>query len=91
MRGHVAVCVLAAVIEAVMAIDLGARRSPIWISATNSSRRVRALRELKHLRMICFVDSNGDDRHVVTRPNPLQATVLTAFGVDTSTWRSRIA
>jgi hypothetical protein len=51
----------------------------------------RALREVERVRMIRFFDSSSDDRHVVTRPNPLQATVLTAFGVDTSTWRSRIA
>ena len=41
--------------------------------------------------MIRFVDSNGEERQVVTRPNPLQAGILTAFGVETSAWRPRIA
>jgi hypothetical protein len=41
--------------------------------------------------MIRFVDSTGDDRRVVTQPNPMQASILAAFGVDTSTWRSRIS
>jgi len=41
--------------------------------------------------MIRFVDSNGEERQVVTRPNPLQANILAAFGVDTSAWRSRVA
>ena len=85
MRGHVAVCVLAAVIEAVMAIDLGARKITDSDLGDQLLSARRALRELEPVRMICFVDSNVDDRDVVTRPNPLQATVLTAFGVDTST------
>jgi hypothetical protein len=41
--------------------------------------------------MIRFVDPNGEERQVVTRPNPLQGSILTAFGVGTFTWRSRIA
>ena len=91
VRGHVAICVLAAVIEAVMAIDLGEAKltDPDLGDQVLSARR--ALRELERVRMIRFVDSNGEERRVVTRPNPLQASILTAFGVETSTWRSRIA
>jgi transposase len=91
VRGHVAICVLAAVIEAVMAIDLGASKltDPDLGEQVLSARR--ALRELERIRMIRFVDSNDQERHVVTRPSPLQASILTAFGVETSTWRSHIA
>jgi hypothetical protein len=41
--------------------------------------------------MINFVDSNCQERQVVTRPNPWQASILTAFGVETAAGRSRIA
>ena len=91
VRGHVAICVLAAVIEAVMALDLAQAKitDPDLGEQILSARR--ALRELERIRMIRFVDSNGEERQVVTRPNPLQAKILAAFGVDTSAWRSRIA
>jgi transposase len=91
VRGHVAICVLAAVIEAVMAIDLVAKKitDPDLGDQVLSARR--ALRELERVRMIRFVDSNDEERQVVTRPNPLQASILTTFGVDTSAWRSLIA
>jgi hypothetical protein len=41
--------------------------------------------------MIRFVDANDNDRQVITRPGPFQASILTALGVDTSAWRSHIA
>jgi transposase len=91
VRGHVAICVLAAVIEAIMALDLARAKitDPDLGDQVLSARR--ALRELERIRMIRFVDSNGEERHVVTRPNPLQASILSAFGVETSAWRSQIA
>ena len=74
-----------------MAIDLGAAKlnDPDLGDQVLSARR--ALRELERVRMIRFVDSNDKERHVVTRASPLQGNILTAFGVDTSAWRSRIA
>ena len=91
VRGHVAICVLAAVIEAVMALDLARAKitDPDLTEQVLSARR--ALRELERIRMIRFVDSNDEERQVITRPGPFQASILTAFGVDTSAWRSRIA
>jgi transposase len=91
VRGHVAICVLAAVIEAVMALDLARAKitDPDLGEQFLSARR--ALRELERIRMIRFVDANDNDRQVITRPGPFQASILTAFGVDTSAWRSRIA
>src|ERR1019366_632483 len=91
VRGHVAICVLAAVIEAVMALDLARAKitDPDLGEQFLSARR--ALHELERIRMIRFVDANANDRQVITRPGPFQASILTAFGVDTSAWRSRIA
>jgi transposase len=91
VRGHIAICVLAAVIEAVMALDLaGAKITDPDLEGQQLSAR-RALRELERIRMIRFVDANDNDRQVITRPGPLQAKILAAFGVDTSAWRSRVA
>jgi transposase len=91
VRGHVAICVLATVIEAVMTLDLTAAKltDPDLDGQPLSARR--ALRELERVRMIRFVDSNDEERHVVTRPSTVQARILAALGVDTSTWRSRVA
>lgn len=91
VRGHVAICVLAAVIEAVMTLDLAAAdvRDPDLKDQQLSARR--ALRELERIRQIAFVDTNGHERHVVTKPTPFQAAILSAARVDASAWRSRIA
>jgi transposase len=91
VRGPVAICVLAAVLEAVMSIDLKARKltDPDLEGQHLSARR--ALRELERVRMVRFSDAEGNERQVVTRPNPFQAEILAALGVDTSTWRSRVA
>lgn len=91
VRGHVAICVLAAVIEALMAIDLGqvGIADPDLPGQTMTPRR--ALRELERVRRISFLDQHGAERSVTTRPSALQAQLLSAFGVDTSTFRSRVA
>ncbi len=91
VRGHVAICVLAAVIEAVMALDLvGAKLTDPDLEGQHLTAR-RCLRELERIRMVRFTDANGNERQVVTRPSPFQAKILAAISVDTSTWRSRIA
>jgi len=71
VRGHVAICVLAAVIEAVMAIDLAAAKltDPDLGDQVLSARR--ALRELERVRMIRFVDSNDEERQVVHPAEPV--------------------
>ena len=82
---------LAAVIEAVMALDLvGAKLTDPDLEGQHLSAR-RALRELKRVRMVRFSDADGNERQVVTRPSPFQAKILAALGVDTSAWRSRVA
>jgi len=91
VRGHVAICVLAAVLEAVMTLDLKARKltDPDLEGQHLSARR--GLRELERIRMVRFSDADGNQRQVVTRPSPFQAEILAALGVDTSAWRSRVA
>jgi len=70
VRGHVAICVLAAVIEAVMALDLaGAKITDPDLEGQQLSAR-RALRELERVRMVRFSDAEGNERQVVTRPTP---------------------
>jgi transposase len=91
VRGHVAICVLAAVIEAVMALDLvGAKITDPDLEGQQLTAR-RALRELERIRMIRFSDADGNERQVITRPGPFQAKILASLGVDTSAWRSRVA
>jgi transposase len=91
VRGHVAICVLAAVLEAVMSIDLKARKLTDPDLEGQHLSACRALRELERIRMVRFSDTDGNQRQVVTQPSPFQAEILAAFGVDTSAWRSRVA
>jgi hypothetical protein len=83
--------VLAAVIEALMVIDLAQAHLRDPDVTTQHLTAPRALRELERVRQVAFTDQHGNERKVLTRPRALQAKILAAFGVDTSTWRSRIA
>ena len=85
VRGHIAVCVYAAVIEALIERALGDTdvRDPDLddqhLSAT------RALRELHRIRDVTL--TAGDHTiNVVTRREPLQRRILTALHVDTTGW-----
>jgi len=90
VRGHIAICVLAATIEALMSQDI--RTAGIYdpdLSFQHLSAR-RALRELHRVRLV-ELDAGERRVEVVTRRTPLQAKVLKTFGVDTSDWdRARI-
>jgi transposase len=85
VRGHIAVCVLAAVIEAVIANQLtdAGIEDPNREGQTITPRR--ALGELNRIRIHHLT---AGERHitVTTRRNPLQAAILTALGVDTHNW-----
>ena len=85
VRGHIAICVLAAVIEAVIANQLTAAgiTDPDRPDQTITPRR--ALAELNRIRL---VDLDAGDRHVqvVTRRNPLQTAICTALDINTTTW-----
>jgi transposase len=85
VRGHVAVCVYAAVIETLIDHTLAAAdiRDPDLddqhLTAT------RALRDLARIRHVALTAA-GRDITLTTRRTPLQQQVLTALDVDTRTW-----
>ncbi len=85
MRGHAALCTLAATIEAVRAKDLAAAKvMDPNISFQHMTPR-RALAELADVRLE-LVSAGERAIGLVSRPTQLQAKVLRALGVDTSTW-----
>ncbi len=91
VRGHVAVCVYAAVIEALMAADLRGADVRDPDIADQHLTPARALRELARIRAVT-VDAGERRIELVTRRSSLQAHVLEAFGVETTAWsRARIA
>lgn len=85
VRGHIAVCVYAAVVEALIGRALAA--SDIADPDVDSQHLTapRALRELGRIRRVGL---DAGHRHVelVTRRTPLQTRILAALDVDTSTW-----
>ncbi len=91
VRGHIAICVVAAVIEALMAVDLRAADVRDPDLDDQHLTPARALRELERIRAVTL--AAGERRvRVVTGRNAVQAQALAAFGVDTSTWsRPRVA
>ena len=91
VRAHVAVCVYATVIEALMARALRAAdvRDPDLPGQFLSPER--ALRELGRIRAVTLT-AGERTIDVVTRRSTLQSRILAALGVDTSGWeRPRIS
>jgi Transposase DDE domain len=90
VRGHIALCVIAATIEAVMTADLARARvmDPNIADQVLTPRRALAqLMEIRRHRLHA-----GRDVEVVDRPSLLQREILDAFGVDTTGWnRAKIA
>ena len=90
VRAHVAICVYATVIEALMARALRAAevRDPDLPGQFLSPER--ALRELGRVRAVTLT-AGERTIDVVTRRSALQSRILAALGVDTSGWeRARI-
>jgi hypothetical protein len=85
VRGHVAVCVLAATIEAVMGKDLATAKVNDPDIQTQPISPRRALAELDRIRR-ATVDAGARSIRLVTRRNGLQAQILKACGIETSTW-----
>ena len=85
VRGHVAVCVYAAVIETLINADLAAAgvRDPDLGDQHLSA--ARAMRELNRIRRVKLT-ANGRSINLTTRRTPLQARALTAIGADTRAW-----
>ena len=90
VRAHIALCVIAAVIEAVITEDLARAdvRDPEIDDQVMTPRR--ALAELSMIRLHKLEARRSIE--LVDRPTPLQRTVLEALSVDTSNWnRAAIA
>jgi hypothetical protein len=85
VRGHIATCVYAAVIEAVIARALAAADVRDPDLADQHLSAARALRELGRIRAVTLT-AGGHVIDVVTRPEPLQRQILTALDVDTTGW-----
>jgi hypothetical protein len=85
VRGHIAIFVLAAVIEAVITNELtrAGIRDPDLPEQPITARR--ALAELNRIR-IHHLHTGDHDIRVVTRRNTLQAAICTALKIDTSSW-----
>ena len=85
VRGHVAVCVYAAVIETLINQTLAEAdiRDPDHCGQHLSANR--AIRELNRIRRHQLT-ANGRQITLTTRRTPLQARALTAIGADTATW-----
>ncbi len=85
VQGHIAVCVYAAVIEAVITNQL----THAGIADPNLDAQIitarRALGELDRIRIHHLT---AGDQHITitTRPNNLQAAILDTFDIDTHTW-----
>lgn len=85
VRGHIAICVYAAVIEAIIANQL----TTATIADPNIDGQIitprRALGELDRIRIHHL--TAGDRRiTITTRPNGLQTAILAALDIDTHTW-----
>ena len=90
VRGHVAVCVYASVIEALIAKALRDADIADPEIADQHLSAARALRELGRVRAVTL-DAGGRTIDLITRRGALQARILAALGVDTHGWdRPRI-
>jgi transposase len=90
VRGHVAVCVYATVVESLIAAAL--RDADVQDPEIDDQHLSceRALRELGRVRAVTF-EAAGKTLRVVTRRSPLQSRILAALGVATGDWdRARI-
>ncbi len=85
VRGHIAVCVYAAVIETLInhALATADVRDPD--NGHQHLSAARALRELNRIRRV-QLNANGNNITLTTRRTPLQTQALTAVGADTRTW-----
>lgn len=85
VRGHIAACVYAAVIEALIAAALRASDLRDPELADQHLTPARALRQLGRVRAVTL-DAVGRTIELVTRRDSLQARILAALDVDTTSW-----
>ncbi|HZD24041.1 MAG TPA: IS1634 family transposase [Acidimicrobiia bacterium] len=85
VRGHIGICVLAAVIEALIGRNLGQAGICDPDLPDQTLTAPRALRELDRIRRVTLTTDNHTIE-LVTRPTTLQTDILAAVGVDTRHW-----
>jgi Transposase DDE domain len=85
VRGHIAVCVYAAVLEALIERALADADIRDPDLPDQHLTCARALRELHRIRAVTLT-AGGHTINVTTRPDPLQRRLLTALDVDTTGW-----
>lgn len=85
VRGHVAVCVWAAVIETLIAKDLQTADIADPDQPDQHLTAPRALRELDRIRRVQLT-AGPNSIELTTRRSPLQASILTAISVHTHHW-----
>ncbi len=85
VRGHIAVCVYAAVIEGLIAKTLRDADIADPDIGTQAITTPRAIRELDRIRQVTL-DTDNNEVTVITRRSPLQTRILTALDIDTKTW-----
>jgi transposase len=85
VRGHVALCVLAATIEAVMAKDLEAAKVHDPDLAEQVITPRRALGELNRIRR-ATIDAGERTLTLISKRTALQSQILKACGVSTTSW-----
>ena len=85
VRGHIAVCVYAAVAETLITRDLQAADIADPDLPDQHLTAARALRELDRIRQVRLT-ANETPVTLTTRPSPLQTRILTATGTPTHDW-----
>ena len=85
VKGHIAVCVYAAVVETLINKTLAAAQVADPDIQDQALTAQRALRELGRVRHVT-IDAGGRQIGLITRRSPLQAQILAALGVDTHGW-----
>ena len=86
VRGHIAVCVYAAVIEALIERTLAAADVPDPDLDHQHLSCARALRHLHRIRQVTLT-AGGRTINLITRRDPLQQRILAGLDVDTTSWQ----
>ena len=85
VRGHIAICVYAAVIETLTTHALSAADVRDPDLPDQHLHATRALRELHRVRNVTLI-AGDHTLDAVTRPTPLQRDICDALGIDTAGW-----
>ncbi len=85
VKGHIAICVYAAVVETLITKTLAAANIADPDIDNQYLSAQRALRELGRIRQV-HINAGGRDIGLITRRSPLQTQILAALEVDTHGW-----